>query len=156
MSTYIIVWEDTCQIDLRSYLKGVEKRRGQIGKSSILKFLNLCIIGKRTYIWQELFHIDKTKTYFHLKTRDVMLLKFSSKFRTVIFSIHSSPKPSVAFGNECYFSTIFFTESTSTLALALQLPLHRIFNEPTWDTHSSGARALVMLNQAALYCTLKY
>lgn len=85
-----------------------------------------------------------------------MPLRFSSKFRTVIFSIHSSPKPSVVFGNECYFFHHIFTESTSALTLAVQLPLHRIFNKPACDTHSSGTRALAKLNQAVLYCTLKY
>ena len=84
------------------------------------------------------------------------LLKFSRKLRIVIFSIQSSPEPSVIFGAECYCPIIFFTESTNTLTLAAQLPQHRIFSKPACDAHSSGARALAMLNQAARYCTLKY
>ena len=54
---------------------------------------------------------------------DFRLLKCSRKLRIVIFSIHSSPEPSVIFGTACDFSIIFLQK-----ALALWLSLHNCLN----------------------------
>lgn len=96
------------------------------------------IYGKNHFIFIKQKHIFIKKQ----KRMYSMLLKCSSKIRTVIFSVHRPSKPSVGFRNECYFHSYLYRKHQHSDSCSTIASTQNIQQACMSDAHSSGNRAL--------------